>query len=99
MQYHAADVRNGTLAKLQKEKAGSKRPAERSDHRSGKKGRRPDKYSSGRGRRGDRRDRDGYDRGYDRNDRDRYIVTIVIVTAPTTAVDAEATIVPPSPAS
>ena len=72
MQYHAADVRNGTLAKLQKDKAGSKRPAERSDNRSGKKGRRPDKYSSGRGRRGDRRDRDGYDRGYDRNDRDRY---------------------------
>jgi hypothetical protein len=26
MQYHAADVCNGTLAKLQKDKAGSKRP-------------------------------------------------------------------------
>jgi hypothetical protein len=28
MQYHTADVRNGTLAKLQKDKAGSKHPAE-----------------------------------------------------------------------
>jgi hypothetical protein len=63
-----------TLTKLQKQKdkAGSKHPAERSDNRSGKKGRHPDKYSSGRGRQGDRHDRDGYDRGYDRTDRDRY---------------------------
>ena len=67
MQYHAADVRNGTLDKIKKAKEGKKRPSDSRGDRSNKRSRRPAKYSSGRGRRGDYHDcRDGYDR------RDRY---------------------------
>lgn len=72
-QYHAVDVRNGVITKLRKEREDRKRPPERSERRSGKKGRRS---NAGKGYDRDRRDREGSDRrdrGYDRRDnRDRY---------------------------
>ena len=70
-QYHAADVRNGALAKIIKERESRKRPHQPPTTKYDKKRRtgRRDGYRDDRGGRRDRRDRD-YDRRDDRrNDR------------------------------
>ena len=75
MQYHAADMCNGTLDRLKKAKESKKRPSDSHGKRSGKRGRRQGNYSSGRSRRGgyrnDRDRRDQYDDRRDRQDRPR----------------------------